>query len=276
MNDEFLNAIEKSELSKNTITTYTANYKRLMGLLNDEPILCFTEARLIKRLKELKDIPPMSINGMVSIVMLIRRHNHMPTAKIEKYKLVLSKDHYRDKNINNKELKNKLVSIEDLYEHIQQALKNEDYTTYIINYLMVKYGLRNLDLNLEIVKDKSIMKDDKTTNYIYFTKKYVMFIIQTYKTRSVYGIKSLRIEDKDFINVCKILLTDTDRFKLIESSNNNKFIQERTLNNMGEGLVFKSVLHQLSNDGDIETIKRLSLSRGTSLSVIFEDYHIEG
>ena len=109
MNDEFLNAIEKSELSKNTITTYTANYKRLMGLLNDEPILCFTEARLIRRLKELKDIPPMSINGMVSIVMLIRRHNHMPTAKIEKYKLVLSKDHYRDKNINNKELKNKLV-----------------------------------------------------------------------------------------------------------------------------------------------------------------------
>ena len=276
MNDEFLNAIEKSELSKNTITTYTANYKRLMGLLNDEPILCFTEARLIKRLKELKDIPPMSINGMVSVVMLIRRHNHLPTAKIEKYKIVLSKDHYQNKNINNEELKDKLVSVKELYDHIQQSLKSEDYTTYIINYLMVKYGLRNLDLNLEIVKDKSIMKDNKTANYIYLTKKYVMFIIQTYKTRSVYGIKTFRIEDKEFMNVCKTLLADTDRYKLIQSSNNNKFIQERTLNNLGEGLVFKSVLHELSADGDIASIKKLAVSRGTSLSVIFEDYHIEG
>ena len=30
LNDEFVNAIDKSEVSANTKTTYTANYKRLM------------------------------------------------------------------------------------------------------------------------------------------------------------------------------------------------------------------------------------------------------
>ena len=102
MNDEFLNAIEKSELSASTITTYTSNYKRLMGFLKDEPILCFTEARLIKRLKEL-EIPPMSINGLVSVILLVRRSVHLTTKKIEKYREVLSKDHYTQKEVNNEE-----------------------------------------------------------------------------------------------------------------------------------------------------------------------------
>ena len=45
MNDEFIYAISNSELSENTMMTYASNYKRLMRLLKDEPILCFQESQ---------------------------------------------------------------------------------------------------------------------------------------------------------------------------------------------------------------------------------------
>lgn len=272
MNDEFLNAIEKSELSASTITTYTSNYKRLMGFLQDEPILCFTEARIIKRLKEL-EIPPMSINGLVSVILLVRRSVHLTTKKIEKYREVLSKDHYTQKEVNNEELKEQLVSIEELNEHINQLLTNRDYTAYIINYLIVRYGLRNMDLDFRIVKDKSM--GNNKTNYIYLTKKYAMYVINQYKTRSTYGVKKLKIVDSDFRRVIKKLLDDKDEYEFINANNVNKFIQHRTYNGLGEGKIFKSIISELADDGDIKRIKELGETRGTEITTIFNDYQVD-
>lgn len=277
MNDEYLFAIEGTELSPKTITTYTANYRRLMRILKDEPILCFSEERLVRRLKEETDVKPMSMNGMVSVILLIRRSVHLATGKIEKYKELLSKDHYDNKAFNSDELVEQLATIKQLWDYTNQALEDEDFITYIINYLMIKFGVRNMDLDLDIIKDKSIMKDDTTTNYIYITKKYAMYVVQSYKTRSVYGVKKLKIEDKEFMGVCEKLLVDndTDQHTLFTSSNNNKFIQSKTLNGMGEGLYFKSIIYEMSQEGYVSLIKKIGATRGTSLSCVFDNYYVE-
>lgn len=277
MNDEYLFAIEGTELSPKTITTYTANYRRLMRILKDEPILCFSEERLVRRLKEETDVKPMSMNGMVSVILLIRRSVHLATGKIEKYKELLSKDHYDNKAFNSDELVEQLATIKELWDYTNQALEDEDYITYIINYLMIKFGVRNMDLDLDIIKDKSIMKDNTTTNYIYITKKYAMYVVNSYKTRSVYGVKKLKIEDKEFMNVCNKLLVDndTDQHTLFTSSNNNKFIQSKTLNGMGEGLYFKSIIYEMSQEGYVSLIKKIGATRGTSLTCVFDNYYVE-
>ena len=248
MNDEYLFAIEGTELSPKTITTYTANYRRLMRILKDEPILCFSEERLVRRLKEETDVKPMSMNGMVSVILLIRRSVHLATGKIEKYKELLSKDHYDNKALNSDELVEQLATIKQLWDYTNQALEDEDFITYIINYLMIKFGVRNMDLDLDIIKDKS-----------------------------VYGVKKLKIEDKEFMNVCNKLLVDndTDQHTLFTSSNNNKFIQSKTLNGMGEGLYFKSIIYEMSQEGYVSLIKKIGATRGTSLSCVFDNYYVE-
>ena len=179
--------------------------------------------------------------------------------------------------MNSEELIEQLVSISQLTDYTNQLLADEDYVGYIINFLMVKFGLRNMDLDLVIVKDKSIMKDDDTSNYIYLTKKYAMFVVQSYKTRSVYGIKKLKIEDKIFMSVCEKLMVDndTDEHTLFTSTNNNKFIQSKTLNGIGEGMVFKSIIYEMSQEGYVSLIKKIGASRGTSLTCVFENYYVE-
>tara|TARA_R110000787_G_scaffold277498_1_gene386881 strand:- start:2434 stop:3264 length:831 start_codon:yes stop_codon:yes gene_type:complete len=276
MNDEFIYAISNSELSENTMMTYASNYKRLMRLLKDEPILCFQESRIIKKMKEFVDVPPMSINGMLSVVYLVRKSVHLTTSKLDKYREFLMKENKKHKAESKERiLLDKLVSIEALHNHIKTALEDKDYKKYIVNFLMVRFGLRNLDLKLHIVNDKNIFKDDTTANYIYLTEKYAVYTIQNYKTRDTYGIKQFKIYDKEFTDVCRLLLKETDDYELIDNNNHNRFIQQRTINEVGEGVVFKSLVREYATNGDIDSIKKLGLSRGTEMNCIMEEYHIQ-
>tara|TARA_R110000803_G_scaffold7869_5_gene25337 strand:+ start:850 stop:1683 length:834 start_codon:yes stop_codon:yes gene_type:complete len=274
MNDEFITAIDKSELSANTKTTYTANYKRLMRITADKPILCYTQPALIKVLSDV-DAPPMSVNGLVSVVFLIRNSVHLSNSKLEKFRKTLYETHYDNKEANNTDvLKDKLVSISDLANYVASRLTAKDYTSFIINYLLLKYGLRNSDVNLTIVKSKT-QATDKNINYIYFTSNYVVFVVNDYKTHDIYGTKKFTIKSRPFINVCKILLDDADSHVLIEATNKNAFIQSRTLNKMGSGLMFKSIVSELYSHGEKTKIRKLSLSRGTSISTIEREYTID-
>lgn len=274
LNDEFVNAIDKSEVSANTKTTYTANYKRLMCITADEPILCFTEHKLIKVLSAI-DAPPMSVNGIVSVCMLVRHSVHLSTTKLEKYRKSLYDIYYDTKEAKNTEiLKDKLASISEIAEYTTSLLIDKDYTSFIINYLLLKFGLRNGDVNLTIVKHKTDAINDKI-NYIYFTSNYVVFKVNDYKTRVVYGVKKFSIYSRPFINACKLLLDDKASHKLIESSNKNAFIQSRTLNKMGSGMMFKSVVSELYANGKKNEIRKLGKSRGTSESTMEKDYIID-
>ena len=274
MNDEFVNAIDKSEVSANTKTTYASNYRRLMNITADKPILCYTEPQLIKVLSAI-DAPPMSINGIVSVCMLVRNSVHLSTKKLEKYRKSLYETYYSNKEANNTDvLKDKLVSINDLANYITERLVDKDYTSFIINYLLLKYGLRNADVNLTIVKSKA-HATDTNINYIYFTSNYVVFVVNDYKTRDVYGVKKFTIKSRPFINACKILLDDKDEYKLIDANNKNAFIQSRTLNKIGSGMIFKSVVSELYANGMKNEIRKLGKSRGTSDSTMEKDYIID-
>ena len=66
---------------KNTISltegsrrTYVYTHKRMMELLDFTPVSNISEKRILKLISE-SDIPVNSRNGMLSVVILIRRHN---------------------------------------------------------------------------------------------------------------------------------------------------------------------------------------------------------
>ena len=64
------------------------------------------------------------------------------------------------------------------------TLLNEDkYRDYIINYLLINYGVRNADINLLITTDKSVTLKRNTLkqNYLYCTPRYIIYQRNDYK-----------------------------------------------------------------------------------------------
>jgi len=269
--NELEQSFQNKTISDNTKRNYNYAYDKLMNITNNELISDLKDYHIVRLMKTL-DIPTMSKNGMISVAINILKAYNKPTASLEKYRETLKTEHYTNKK-NDTVTMEKLVTIKQLKDYTKQLYKDEKYIDYIINYLLVNYGVRNQDLDLMLVSNKSQVND--TDNFIYPTTKYVVAIINKYKTSSSYGKKKFTIYTSDMIKAVKKLLSNKEQFKLINAVDINGYIQSRTLNSMGETLIFKSIISELASNNDIDKIQQLSKTRSTDVNTIFKDYHIK-
>ena len=130
------------------------------------------------------------------------------------------------------------------------------------------YGVRNKDLNLEIVKTKKEMKEGN--NYLLLKKDKVIFIRDDYKTHKTYGKKTHEIHDKLFYEAVK----KTGLGKLIAEQQISNGLRKLYINKMGEAKIFKMMIDKYYDDDDSASIKRLAADRGTSLSVVQGFYNV--
>ena len=165
------------------------------------------------------------------------------------------------------------------------TLLNEDkYRDYIINYLLINYGVRNADINLLITTDKSVTLKRNTLkqNYLYCTPRYIIYQRNDYKAASVYGRKSYKVVNLSFRNAASILLANRKECRLLFDCNgdtyNDKQVGNRVLattyNKIGEGNVFNVLIKHYKEESNIDTIRFLSQSRGTDPNTVFKYYNI--
>jgi len=267
-----------------TKRTYKSMYKRLMKLSDDEPISNMSEDRIIKTINQ-DGIPPQSKNALLSVALYIRKSKGLKSDKIIKYRdTTLFKDKLAYKEQKNKILEEELPNLEKLEDYTKTLYKNEQYVPYIVNFLMLRFGLRNKDLNLVITKNQDVtfVKDKSSVNYLYVTKKYVTYVRNDYKTHSTYGKQKHRIEKSHFTRAVKAVLGDDYEKPLLKLPDGDgvsedsvsKIIQRFTYNGLGEGKYFKIQIQDLKQQGNIRRIRELSKSRGTELSTIFQEYDI--
>jgi len=267
-----------------TKRTYKSMYKRLMKLSDDEPISNMSEDRIIKTINQ-DGIPPQSKNALLSVALYIRKSKGLKSDKIIKYRdTTLFKDKLAYKEQKNKILEEELPNLEKLEDYTKTLYKNEQYVPYIVNFLMLRFGLRNKDLNLVITKNQDVtfVKDKSIVNYLYVTKKYVTYVRNDYKTHSTYGKQKHRIEKSHFTRAVKAVLGDDYEKPLLKLPDGDgvsedsvsKIIQRFTYNGLGEGKYFKIQIQDLKQQGNIRRIRELSKSRGTELSTIFQEYDI--
>jgi len=269
---EFDSAIKNSSLSDKSITTYTHSYNRLISYLN-YPILSYTEKQIIKKIDKI-EAPSMSKNSMLSVVSLIRKDMGLSTEKLTEYRKKLSENHYENKQKSNEVLKDNLPTLNTLQEFTTQLYKDKKYTDFMINYIMLNFNTRNLDLDMMLLTDKKLAND--SINYIYKTNKYLLYVRNDYKTRNRYGVKKIKIYNANMMRAFKELLgSDAEHTLLTQRTNINKYIQDKTFNGMGEGLYVKVVLNDYYKNGNIDGFKKVSDNRGTSLDVLYKDYNIE-
>ena len=160
-------------------------------------------------------------------------------------------------------------------KEIERLAQTKDYTKFIINYLLFKYGIRNKDLNVFITNDNNNL--NSTDNFLFVSSKSVKWIINDYKTKATYGTKEITIRNPNFLRVMRLIPNNSYLLsyegKRIENSSLDRFIKTRTLHNLSEGEVFKLILHENRDKKNLEDVKKkFSKWRGTDIDTINKFY----
>ncbi len=285
--DEFEIAIDNWEtkkekvLSPKSIETYRNGYIRLLNILQRRTIGYVKEKVIITALNEDQTLTPDVKNMMLNVAIICRSSLGLVSAKLEQWrqsKLQNQKASYRLHQ--HAILEDELPATDTLNRFLRELRNKKMWKEYIINFLIINYGVRNQDLNLTITRDKSVISKfnkDLPMNYLYMTKKYAYYIVNVYKTKDTYHQKKYMITRLPFQEACENLLGDEYEHLLlgdIDEASLSNTIQRMTFRSMGEGRLFKAVVYNTIKSGNTKRLQELSKSRGTSLETILNDYNV--
>ena len=261
--------IEKQDkISDQTKKTYLQTAKTLPFNITT------TQQTIIKKLKELYT-NPNTLSLYLNMIILIRRH-----LNLEHEKLIKLRNDLRDEIIKlRKENMTSTKSELPTYNEINEKLNELVGIRYILNYLLITYGLRNKDINLLYVNKLPSNKEDE--NYLVQTKNSIKLDINDYKTDNTFGNKSITITDKKFkdeLNKLNLkdntyILPKRDGSKLKVNSFNDKVLS-LTIDGLGETKIFKILVKHLLDKKNFNKLEELVNSRGTSLSTIMKSYNV--
>ena len=162
-----------------------------------------------------------------------------------------------------------------------------------------------MDLNCFITQDKTMMarcgEEDKM-NMLYISPTYVSWIRRDYKTYDTYKELKIAIRSTPFRNALLNFLDDRpDGFlfgtpngkvmtqpsiskyimdawlfgagdKIMTQPSISKYIMDHSYGGLGEGRIAKAVLTYYAQKGDINSIRRISKSRGTAIETLIDSY----
>ena len=267
-----------TSLSDASVKAYRNAYESNKEKIGDH-FYFLSQKKYLEQLNKLND----SLNSKYALLnmnIMIRNNESKPTIILVKARATLSEAIA-------KEMVEKLEDLElpDYTEYKEKidALQKTDIQKYIVNSLILKYGLRNKDLNLNLIKNtrKKLVLDDKQ-NYCVIKAKEIQFVINDYKTFKSYGTKIIKLERKEnkhLYNAIASYLAEGHTFLL--DKKNKERIAESSLhsqiraltNSYGTSSLFKMVVKYHRLKGDLDALKSLSKTRGTSLELISNNYN---
>lgn len=285
MNNSNIKEFINSYKNENTKKIYTNLYNKLISSeeynenknLEDLP-----EDKIIKIIKSITDKPHLIDTLLFMIIKLKSLHNN-PVDKLLLYKKQNAVNKANKIRENNKKISDKNITYNDLINYLQNLENNLNNNLnlrkYIINYLLISYGVRNLDLDLIITNDKSIINGNG--NYLLILKKSIQYIRFNYKTFNVYGMKLINITDNRFIEIVKKYLGEQKQKYLLQMDNGDKInqnsygkiVNNNTYQKLGEGKYFKIILDHYKDDNEMKN--KFSYYRGTGKGTIDDNYTLE-
>ena len=272
--DSFIASVEGK--SVNTIKSYKSQYNKLYKLLGKN-IGETSEAKLLSTIDTIDNV-----NGKQALINIAIQIRRMDMYKLSVKKLEAEREKNKHKLIEkvkdtNLKLQNSLPSYRELVDYMESLYKASSWTDYIINYLLINYQVRNLDLLFDIVKRKKDTKDT-TKNYIWLAPKKVVYIRNVYKTASTYHKKTITITDPKFMTAIKRVFAcqkhNEDCGVFIPNPDQvGYYILNSTYKKIGEGAYFKVVVSHFRDN--LDKIKEISENRGTKVETILNSYDIE-
>jgi hypothetical protein len=281
--EKFMNHATNGK-SESTKKQYKLQYNKLFKLTG-KPIGETSEKKIMEILDEIEN--KNNSQALLNIAFLVRKMEGLAVTQLEKkrkqdkQKLIES---VKEKNVN---LKENLPSYDDIVEYMNYLYDKDEWTDFIINYLLINLQVRNQDLDFIIVSRKKDA-NDTTKNYMWLqnTKAKVTFIRNVYKTAKIispdgsdhgYGQKVNVIADKKFIIALRRVLgcqkSGLDCGVFIPTKSAIAYhLQKSTYKQIGEAKYLKIIVDHFRNN--IDKLKEISANRGTSLSTIMSSYDI--
>jgi len=275
---EFKNFMDTLDSSKSPHTkrAYKTQYNKLRNLLEHD-VADVSQKKTIEIISEQSN--PNQQQALINIAILVRRMNKLPTKDLEAKREANKKEVVKQvKQVNDTLI---LPTLNDLEEYLEYLYANNQWTDYIINYLLLEYQVRNKDLNFIITTRKKDMTDNnKNYMWIDIRHKKALYVRRDYKTEKTYGEKRHIITDKEFFVALKRVLACQKRNEecgvFIPNENQvGYYIQKATYKGIGEGAYLKIIINAYKNGGDIQKLKEISDNRGTDLNTLLSNYNID-
>jgi hypothetical protein len=262
--------LAKKEFSEKTVKVYLSIIKRLEKLKFKYPNKKNEKVDYIKEFFNENKIEKASSRlDLLNLVIVLRTIQELPTDKLKQYRTELSKERLNNQVSKMSDLKDKLLSLSEFQKELMKSYEEGEWKKFIVNYLMMTYGVRNMDTDVEIVKNKKDATDDKQ-NYLILSKDKVIWIRNKYKTVKTFGQQTHEITDPEFIRAVK----KHGVGRLFTEGQISNSIRKLLIDKMNEARIFKMLIDDAYDKKDTIRINELSKSRGTSISTIKSFYNV--
>ena len=259
--------IDEKEISDSSKKVYLSLLKRMQKVKFKIPTKANEKLNYVKEHVSSFENPNTRLD-MLNLIIVIRNVLELSVEKLKEYRSELKQQQKAHQVSKMSDAGEKLMSYVDFTKALAEAYLKSEWKKYVVNYLMMRYGVRNKDLNLSIVKTKKEMTDGN--NYLLLKKDKVIYVRDDYKTHKTYGKKTHEIHDNIFHECVK----KAGVGKLIPEAQISNGLRKLYLNKMGEAKVFKMMIDHYYDKDDSASIKRLAADRGTSLSVVQGFYNV--
>jgi hypothetical protein len=262
--------LAKKEFSEKTVKVYLSIIKRLEKLKFKYPNKKNEKVDYIKEFFLQNKIEKASSRlDLLNLVIVLRTIQELPTDKLKQYRTELSKERLNNQVSKMSDLKDKLLSLPEFQKELMKSYEEGEWKKFIVNYLMMTYGVRNMDTDVEIVKSK---KDatDSNQNYLILSKDKVTWIRNKYKTVKTFGQQTHEITDPEFVRAVK----KHGVGRLFTEGQISNSIRKLLIDKMNEARIFKMLIDDAYDKKDTIRINELSKSRGTSISTIKSFYNV--
>jgi len=278
--EEFI--LTKSQNTEQTKKNYRTQYKSIRALL-DNDINKSSENEILQAVKTLSNGNVSNEWTYMNIPFMIRQSKGYKTDLIQKRRdelKILRETHTQTQ----KAVKNEtLPSMKTIQDFTKQLYKNKEYKKYIVNFLIINYGVRNKDVDCFIVSSSKDAKDD-SINYLIVKSNEVEWRINEYKTLQSYGVKKIIIKSKPFMEAIKSLQLNTwlltgtnERLNETGLATTLKRILYGTTSDkhLTEGDYFKIIMSDInSKPNTTQLLEYFSKTRGTDYATLLKYYDV--
>ena len=284
MDEEWNNYLGAAAFKSNaTIKSYKNNHKRITEYLQ-MPIKEANPTEVIEAVEKLAE-NPNTRSSLLNTGIVFYNMVDKDIKKLIKYRAKLEEDIIKFKKSKDAKKGETLPTIEELDKYLKELYTTERWGDFILNYLLMNYNTRNVDLDVEVVKSIHATKADKTRNYLVVRKNDIVYIRYKYKTAKTYGVKRnifksilveraiRRLREKRGKDKPIYIMANKDGSRIAEASNSN-YVKNRTLNNITEGDMNKIYVSHYINEGDVNALVNLSNNRGTDIETLWTSYNI--
>ena len=261
-----------AEKAKNTVKTYNNAYKKLHDELEQKDIHTCTSKEIFDKLDKYESANTRQ--SLLNTAIGVWKVYNLDIDDLVAYREDLAKSIKQSVKTKNAALQEHLPSYQDLVKHTKECFDSGKFVEYVVNFLILNFQVRNMDLNFKIIS-QLVNANDTELNYMVPMKSKVFYVRNKYKTAATYGPKQDVITDPDFMVAIKRIqsMNKDGHNAIIPNENTIAYrIQSLSYQNLGEGAIFKIVVNHFRDD--LDELKRISANRGTDIGTILASYDI--